>query len=61
MNKIFSIFRKVRNSIKRIFLKGRAVAEDRGCWNCKHTNKSFEDLPCCWCDGPNLYEWEPEE
>ena len=53
MNKIFSIFRK-------IFMKKRAPQE-RGCWNCKHTNQSYEDLPCCWCDSPELYEWEPKE
>ena len=52
MNKIFSIFRK-------LFKKKRVVPDDGGCWNCKHTNLTFHDVPCCWCD--KYSEWEPQK
>ena len=53
MNKIFSIFRKM-------FAKMRKKAEPEcGCWNCKHTNLSYDEVPCCWCD--DTEEWEPKE
>lgn len=28
------------------------------CYDCKHTNKSFDDEPCCYCDKNS--EWEAQ-
>lgn len=52
MNKFFSIFRKL--------FKKHKKTDDRGCWNCKHTNLTFDDEPCCWCD-KNINGWEAQE
>ena len=52
MKRIFSIFRKL--------FKKHKKADDRGCWNCKHTNKSFDVEPCCWCDTKNS-GWEAQK
>ena len=27
-----------------------------GCHDCKHTNKSYADEPCCYCDDCELWE-----
>lgn len=32
---------------------------ERGCWSCKHTDKSYDEEPCCYCDA--LSEWEATE
>lgn len=56
MNKIFSIFRKIIDSVKRTIADIRRDDDERGCWNCKHTNKGFDEDPCCWCD--KYCEWE---
>ena len=31
----------------------------RACFNCKHTDKGYEDEPCCYCD--SFSEWEAKE
>ena len=30
-----------------------------GCHDCKHTNKSYDEEPCCYCDLNS--EWEAKE
>lgn len=27
-----------------------------GCHDCKHTNKSYDEEPCCYCDVCDLWE-----
>lgn len=56
MNKIFAFFRKLCGR-----LKNRGGVPEHGCWDCKHTNKGFEDAPCCWCDLETNTEWEPKK
>ena len=36
---------------------------ERCCYNCKHTNKSFKDEPCCDCDPLTKIpdKWEPAD
>lgn len=34
-------------------------AVDPWCGNCKHTNQSYKDDPCCYCENGN--EWEAGE
>ena len=36
---------------------------ERGCFNCKHTNKTYKDEPCCDCDPLTKIpdKWEPKE
>lgn len=57
--KIIQFFKKL---FYRLFKKGRteeAPRPERWCGNCAHTNKGFDDEPCCYCDKAS--DWEARE
>ena len=49
---ITKIVDKIRNRKK----ETPAPTLKRGCGNCKHTDKSFDEDPCCYCDRAS--DWE---
>ena len=52
--------RFINKLLEKLGFKRRGESEPEAlCYNCKHTDKSFDDEPCCYCDKNS--EWEAQK
>lgn len=43
------------------YSKERTMSDERDCWNCKHIEKTFNEVPCCDCTSLERDKWEREQ